>query len=202
MKPKPILLVCRNVTPRPIYVSKCDTRVLSPEGKDQVGGKREQLAHRREVSRSSTMSPNDPEHDDAEGCLTVISIKDMVKPKVAERIVPAQEKTERKTMNEEASTSKVKVTTPPTSGGKKDKGKGNGAREVYASSGRLPISKIPRYHKVPSWTQEFCDAVHAYWENLQEVTPNGPNRVDASEIALVLDAQTSSMTPSTKAPAE
>ncbi|WMV08863.1 hypothetical protein MTR67_002248, partial [Solanum verrucosum] len=37
------------------------------EGKDQVGGKREQSAHRREVSRSSTKSPNDPEYDDVEG---------------------------------------------------------------------------------------------------------------------------------------
>uniref|UniRef100_M1DRN4 Uncharacterized protein n=1 Tax=Solanum tuberosum TaxID=4113 RepID=M1DRN4_SOLTU len=41
--------------------------VLSPEGKDQVGGKREQSAHHREVLRSSTMLPNDPEHDNAEG---------------------------------------------------------------------------------------------------------------------------------------
>ncbi|KAG5615810.1 hypothetical protein H5410_015634, partial [Solanum commersonii] len=40
--------------------------VLSPEGKDQVGEKKEQLAHCREVLRSSTMSPTDPEHDDAE----------------------------------------------------------------------------------------------------------------------------------------
>uniref|UniRef100_M1DSX5 Uncharacterized protein n=1 Tax=Solanum tuberosum TaxID=4113 RepID=M1DSX5_SOLTU len=36
-------------------------------GKDQVGGKREQSTHRR-VPRSSTMSSNDQEHDDAEGC--------------------------------------------------------------------------------------------------------------------------------------
>uniref|UniRef100_M1DBK2 Uncharacterized protein n=1 Tax=Solanum tuberosum TaxID=4113 RepID=M1DBK2_SOLTU len=41
--------------------------VLSPKGKDQVGRKREQSVYRREVLRSSTMSPNDPEHDDAEG---------------------------------------------------------------------------------------------------------------------------------------
>uniref|UniRef100_M1D866 Uncharacterized protein n=1 Tax=Solanum tuberosum TaxID=4113 RepID=M1D866_SOLTU len=47
----------------------------------------------------------------------------MAKPKAAERIVPTQEKTERKLMNEEAATSKGKATTPPTSGGKKDKGK-------------------------------------------------------------------------------
>ncbi|WMV45545.1 hypothetical protein MTR67_038930 [Solanum verrucosum] len=40
--------------------------MLSPEGKDQVGGKREQSAHHRGVPRNSTMSPNDPEHDDAE----------------------------------------------------------------------------------------------------------------------------------------
>uniref|UniRef100_M1CPC3 Uncharacterized protein n=1 Tax=Solanum tuberosum TaxID=4113 RepID=M1CPC3_SOLTU len=46
--------------------------VLSPEGKDQVGGEREQSAYRRIVSRSSTMSPNDTENDDAEGwCKTV-----------------------------------------------------------------------------------------------------------------------------------
>ncbi|KAG5630995.1 hypothetical protein H5410_002712 [Solanum commersonii] len=48
--------------------------VLSPKGKDQVGGKKEQSAHRREVSQSSTMSPNDPEHDDAEGwCKTAMN---------------------------------------------------------------------------------------------------------------------------------
>ncbi|WMV49855.1 hypothetical protein MTR67_043240 [Solanum verrucosum] len=41
--------------------------VLSPEGKDQVDGKREQSTHRRDVPRGSTISPNDPEHDDAEG---------------------------------------------------------------------------------------------------------------------------------------
>uniref|UniRef100_M1DGK1 Gag-pol polyprotein n=1 Tax=Solanum tuberosum TaxID=4113 RepID=M1DGK1_SOLTU len=48
--------------------------VLSPEGKDQVGGKREQSAHHREVPRSGIMSPNDPEHEDAEGwCNTVMN---------------------------------------------------------------------------------------------------------------------------------
>ncbi|KAG5631213.1 hypothetical protein H5410_002930 [Solanum commersonii] len=48
--------------------------VLSPERKDQVGRKREQSAHRRKVSRSSTMSPNDPKHDDAEGwCKTAMN---------------------------------------------------------------------------------------------------------------------------------
>uniref|UniRef100_M1DU83 Uncharacterized protein n=1 Tax=Solanum tuberosum TaxID=4113 RepID=M1DU83_SOLTU len=121
----------------------------------------------------------------------------MAKPKVAKRIVPAQEKTESKMINEEATTSKGKATIPPTFGGKKDKGKGKGVREVYASSGRIPISKIPRNYKVPSCAQEFYATVHAYWENLQDVTLNGPNRVDPSEIALVLNAQTSSMTPST-----
>ncbi|WMV32763.1 hypothetical protein MTR67_026148, partial [Solanum verrucosum] len=48
--------------------------VLSAEGKVQVGGKREKSAHHREVPRSSTMSPNDPEHDDAEGwCKTTMN---------------------------------------------------------------------------------------------------------------------------------
>uniref|UniRef100_M1DA01 Uncharacterized protein n=1 Tax=Solanum tuberosum TaxID=4113 RepID=M1DA01_SOLTU len=43
-------------------------------GKDQVNGKREQSAHRREVPRSSTMSPNDLEHDDVEGwCKTAMN---------------------------------------------------------------------------------------------------------------------------------
>ncbi|KAG5571597.1 hypothetical protein H5410_061363 [Solanum commersonii] len=41
--------------------------VLSPEENDQVGGKREQSAHHRAVSRSSTIPPNGPKHDDAEG---------------------------------------------------------------------------------------------------------------------------------------
>uniref|UniRef100_M1DUY6 Uncharacterized protein n=1 Tax=Solanum tuberosum TaxID=4113 RepID=M1DUY6_SOLTU len=78
--------------------------------------------------------------------------------KATERILPAQEKTERKTMNEEPTISKGKATTPPTSSGEKDKGKG---------------------------------------KRVKEVTPNRPNRVDASEIAPVLDARTSNMTPST-----
>uniref|UniRef100_M1DIP2 Integrase core domain containing protein n=1 Tax=Solanum tuberosum TaxID=4113 RepID=M1DIP2_SOLTU len=47
------------------YFAFCSS-VLSPEGKDQVGGQREQSMHRREVSRSSTMSPNDPEHGKVE----------------------------------------------------------------------------------------------------------------------------------------
>uniref|UniRef100_M1BRJ8 Uncharacterized protein n=1 Tax=Solanum tuberosum TaxID=4113 RepID=M1BRJ8_SOLTU len=41
--------------------------VLSLEEKDQVSGKREQSAHRRAVPRSSTIPPNGPEHDYAEG---------------------------------------------------------------------------------------------------------------------------------------
>uniref|UniRef100_M1DFW6 Uncharacterized protein n=1 Tax=Solanum tuberosum TaxID=4113 RepID=M1DFW6_SOLTU len=50
------------------------TCVLSPEGKDQVGGKREHSMHRREVPRSSTMSPNDLDHDDVEcWCKTVMN---------------------------------------------------------------------------------------------------------------------------------
>uniref|UniRef100_M0ZYM2 Uncharacterized protein n=1 Tax=Solanum tuberosum TaxID=4113 RepID=M0ZYM2_SOLTU len=53
------------------YFAFCSS-VLTPEGKDQVGGKREQSAHRREVPRSSTMSPNDPEDDDTRGwCKTI-----------------------------------------------------------------------------------------------------------------------------------
>uniref|UniRef100_M1CDW3 Polyprotein protein n=1 Tax=Solanum tuberosum TaxID=4113 RepID=M1CDW3_SOLTU len=48
------------------YFAFCSI-VLSPEGKDQVGEKRDQSADRREVPRSSTMSPNDLEHRDAEG---------------------------------------------------------------------------------------------------------------------------------------
>ncbi|WMV45979.1 hypothetical protein MTR67_039364 [Solanum verrucosum] len=48
--------------------------MLSPEGKDQVGGKRKQSAQRREVQRNSTMSPNNPEHDNVEGwCKTVMN---------------------------------------------------------------------------------------------------------------------------------
>ncbi|WMV47172.1 hypothetical protein MTR67_040557, partial [Solanum verrucosum] len=48
--------------------------VLSPEGKDQVGGKREQSVYRQKVPRSSTMFPNDLEHDDAEGwCKTTMN---------------------------------------------------------------------------------------------------------------------------------
>uniref|UniRef100_M1DER3 Polyprotein protein n=1 Tax=Solanum tuberosum TaxID=4113 RepID=M1DER3_SOLTU len=41
--------------------------VLSPEGKDQVGREREQSAYRRIVPRSSTMSPNETDRDNAEG---------------------------------------------------------------------------------------------------------------------------------------
>uniref|UniRef100_M1DCL9 Uncharacterized protein n=1 Tax=Solanum tuberosum TaxID=4113 RepID=M1DCL9_SOLTU len=54
--------------------SEDEEYVLSPEGKDQVGGDREQSTHHREVQRSSTMSPNDPEYDDAEGwCKTAMN---------------------------------------------------------------------------------------------------------------------------------
>jgi len=121
----------------------------------------------------------------------------MAKPKATERNVPTQEKSETKMMNEEAATSKGKATRPPTPGGMKDKGKGKGFREVYASSGWTPISKILRNHKVHSWAREFYADVDAYWANLQEVIPNEPNMVDASEIDPILDAQTSNMTPST-----
>ncbi|WMV18448.1 hypothetical protein MTR67_011833 [Solanum verrucosum] len=40
---------------------------LCPEGKDQVGDEREQSAHRRIVSRSSTISSNDSKREEAEG---------------------------------------------------------------------------------------------------------------------------------------
>uniref|UniRef100_M1DPN4 Putative plant transposon protein domain-containing protein n=1 Tax=Solanum tuberosum TaxID=4113 RepID=M1DPN4_SOLTU len=58
--------------------------VLSPEGKDQVDGKRKQSAHHRTVPRSSTMSPNDPEQDNAEGwCKTAMNY---IKGQIAEFI--------------------------------------------------------------------------------------------------------------------
>ncbi|KAG5575471.1 hypothetical protein H5410_055605 [Solanum commersonii] len=41
--------------------------VLSPEGKDQIGGEKEQSVYRLAIPRSSTMSPNDPKRDDAKG---------------------------------------------------------------------------------------------------------------------------------------
>ncbi|KAG5631641.1 hypothetical protein H5410_003358, partial [Solanum commersonii] len=47
---------------RRAYFAFC-SNVLSPEGKDRVGRKREKSAPRREVPRSSTMLPNDPKHD-------------------------------------------------------------------------------------------------------------------------------------------
>uniref|UniRef100_M1D3M4 Uncharacterized protein n=1 Tax=Solanum tuberosum TaxID=4113 RepID=M1D3M4_SOLTU len=65
------------------YFAFCSS-VLSPKGKDQVGGKREQSAHRQEVPRSSTMSPNEPEHDDVEGwCKTAMNY---TKRRIAELI--------------------------------------------------------------------------------------------------------------------
>ncbi|KAG5605866.1 hypothetical protein H5410_027358 [Solanum commersonii] len=48
------------------YIAFC-SNVLSTEGKDQVRGKRVQSMHHQEVPQSSTMSPNDLEHDDVEG---------------------------------------------------------------------------------------------------------------------------------------
>ncbi|KAG5599832.1 hypothetical protein H5410_031202 [Solanum commersonii] len=58
--------------------------VLSLEGKYQVGGKREQSMHHRDVPRGSTMSPNDPKHDDAEGwCKTAMNY---IKGRIAELI--------------------------------------------------------------------------------------------------------------------
>ncbi|WMV58494.1 hypothetical protein MTR67_051879 [Solanum verrucosum] len=48
--------------------------VLSLEGNDQVGGDRDKSAHHRDVPRSSTMSHNAPEHDDAKGwCKTAMN---------------------------------------------------------------------------------------------------------------------------------
>ncbi|WMV25118.1 hypothetical protein MTR67_018503 [Solanum verrucosum] len=56
------------------HISAICSSVLSLEGKYQVNGKREQLTHRREVPQSSTMSPNDPEHDDVEDwCKTAMT---------------------------------------------------------------------------------------------------------------------------------
>ncbi|KAG5590237.1 hypothetical protein H5410_040751 [Solanum commersonii] len=43
------------------------SRVLSLEGKDQVGDEKKQSARRRTVPQSNTISPNDPECKDAEG---------------------------------------------------------------------------------------------------------------------------------------
>uniref|UniRef100_M1DYI2 Uncharacterized protein n=1 Tax=Solanum tuberosum TaxID=4113 RepID=M1DYI2_SOLTU len=58
--------------------------VLILEVKDQVGEKREQSVHRRGVLQSSTMSPNDPEHDDAKGwCKTEMNY---AKGRIAELI--------------------------------------------------------------------------------------------------------------------
>ncbi|KAG5595089.1 hypothetical protein H5410_036321 [Solanum commersonii] len=55
------------------YFAFCSS-VLSPEGKDQVGGDREQSVHHREVPRSSTMSPNELEYNDAKGwCKTAMN---------------------------------------------------------------------------------------------------------------------------------
>ncbi|KAG5611107.1 hypothetical protein H5410_022388 [Solanum commersonii] len=56
------------------YRSEERRSVLSPEEKDQVSGKREQLTHRQAILQSSTMPPNDPKHDDAEGwCKTAMN---------------------------------------------------------------------------------------------------------------------------------
>ncbi|KAG5632242.1 hypothetical protein H5410_003959 [Solanum commersonii] len=41
--------------------------VLSPEGKDQVGDKREQSTRRQTVPRSNTILPNDSKRKDTEG---------------------------------------------------------------------------------------------------------------------------------------
>uniref|UniRef100_M1DD49 Uncharacterized protein n=1 Tax=Solanum tuberosum TaxID=4113 RepID=M1DD49_SOLTU len=41
--------------------------VLNPETKDQIDGEKEQSACPRTVPQNSTMLPNDPKHDDAEG---------------------------------------------------------------------------------------------------------------------------------------
>ncbi|WMV58823.1 hypothetical protein MTR67_052208, partial [Solanum verrucosum] len=48
--------------------------VLSPEGKEQIGGEKEQSTYRRATPRSSATSPNYPEHDDAKGwCKTTMN---------------------------------------------------------------------------------------------------------------------------------
>ncbi|WMV24622.1 hypothetical protein MTR67_018007, partial [Solanum verrucosum] len=53
-------------SPKGLILVFCSS-VLSPERKDQISGEKEQSACHRAVPRSSTMSPNDPKHDDAEG---------------------------------------------------------------------------------------------------------------------------------------
>uniref|UniRef100_M1DM87 Uncharacterized protein n=1 Tax=Solanum tuberosum TaxID=4113 RepID=M1DM87_SOLTU len=54
-------------TPIQICLASLETNVLSPERTDEISGEKEQLAYRREVPQSCTMSPNDPKHDDVEG---------------------------------------------------------------------------------------------------------------------------------------
>ena len=53
-------------SPKGLILAFCSS-VPSPERKDQIDGEKEQSACRREIPWSSTMSPNDPKHDDAEG---------------------------------------------------------------------------------------------------------------------------------------
>uniref|UniRef100_M1DSP8 Uncharacterized protein n=1 Tax=Solanum tuberosum TaxID=4113 RepID=M1DSP8_SOLTU len=65
------------------YFTFCSS-VLSPEGKDQIGGKTEQSVHRQKVPLISTVSANDPEHDDVKGwCKTAMNY---TKGRIAELI--------------------------------------------------------------------------------------------------------------------
>ncbi|KAG5632262.1 hypothetical protein H5410_003979 [Solanum commersonii] len=57
---------CIGESPNGLNLARSSS-VLSPEGKYQVGNEKEKSARRRTVPRSSTISPNDPEHEDAEG---------------------------------------------------------------------------------------------------------------------------------------
>uniref|UniRef100_M1DGG6 Integrase core domain containing protein n=1 Tax=Solanum tuberosum TaxID=4113 RepID=M1DGG6_SOLTU len=104
--------------------------------------------------------------------------------------------------NVEAIASKGKSNKPSTSGGKEDKEKGKEARGIYASFCRKPILTIPRNPNVLSWARGFYAAVHAFWADSQVAIPSGLGTVDAFEIVPGTDAQISSTTLGTEAPAD
>ncbi|KAG5586968.1 hypothetical protein H5410_047402 [Solanum commersonii] len=53
-------------SPKGLILAFCSS-VLSLERKDQIDSGKEQSACHRAVPRSSTISPNDPKHDDVVG---------------------------------------------------------------------------------------------------------------------------------------
>uniref|UniRef100_M1DK13 Uncharacterized protein n=1 Tax=Solanum tuberosum TaxID=4113 RepID=M1DK13_SOLTU len=102
----------------------------------------------------------------------------MTKPKAAERITPAQEKSKGIAIKEDAVTSKGKALKLPTT-----TGKGNGKRPTPA---KKTITLDPN---IPSWARGFCRAVHVFLADSQSTNLGEVGTVVPPEVTSGTDAQ-------------